>query len=76
MFRRYCKPNLHLEEKVVIVDYSGQNIKVTTTKNTYTTNKLFIGVPLGVLKAKKIEFVPPLPKDKADAIDSIGNGLY
>lgn len=50
IFVKKCAPVLHLSEVVRKVDYSGTNIVVTTNKNSYSTNRLMIGVPLGVLK--------------------------
>jgi len=37
---------------VLTIDYSGSKIKVITTLDIYVTNKLFIALPLGVLKAQ------------------------
>lgn len=76
IFTRKCNPVLHLSEVVRKIDYSGTSIVVTTNKNSYSTNKLMIGVPLGVLKEGAIEFVPPLPTEKTTAIDSIGFGIF
>lgn len=76
IFNKWCSPELHLSEVVESVDYSGTNIVVTTSKNKYTTNKLIIGVPLGVLKAGSIQFTPSLPRSKTDAIETIGFGNF
>lgn len=35
-----------------------------------------VTVPLGVLKAKSIEFIPPLPESKQQSIDRLGFGVY
>jgi monoamine oxidase len=45
------------------------------TVHTKLARRVLITVPLGVLKAKTIEFVPSLPKWKQDAIDYIGFGV-
>lgn len=76
IFNSMCSPVLHLSEVVKAVDYSGSKIKVTTNKNTYTTNKLIVGVPLGVLKAGSINFTPSLPSSKMTAISKIGFGVF
>ena len=49
---------------------------VTTNKGQYSTNKLILSVPLGVLKAKHIEFVPQLPSNLQQSIDGMGFGVY
>lgn len=36
---------------------------------------MIVTVPLGVLKAGDIKFVPALPKSKLGAIDRLGDGL-
>jgi monoamine oxidase len=33
-----------------------------------------VTLPLGVLKSKSVEFVPPLPREKAEAIEMMGMG--
>jgi len=38
-------------------------------------NHVIVTVPLGVLKAGCIDFIPKLPQDKQDAIDKLGMGL-
>lgn len=76
IFNKWCAPELHLSEVVKSIDYSGTNIVVTTSKSAYTTNKLIVGVPLGVLKAGSIRFTPSLPSNKATAINMIGFGVF
>ncbi len=76
IFSQWCSPNLHLSETALSIDYSGNNIVVTTNKAQYTTNKLLVGAPLGALKANTIQFNPPLPADKQQAINAIGMGVF
>eukprot|EP01051_Picozoa_sp_SAG22_P002138 SAG22_NODE_93_length_20834_cov_27.179503_16_plen_1288_part_00 len=53
----------------------GMGVRVTTaTGEQHTADKLILAVPLGVLKAGAIEFVPPLPRAKAAAIEATGFG--
>lgn len=57
------KGKLHLGERVVKVDYSGKYIQVTTDKKrSYYAKRVISSLPLGVLKAKLVKFVPPLSK--------------
>ena len=65
IFTKKCSPILHLSEVVSKIDYSGSSIVVTTNKNTYTTSTLFSSLPLGVLQAGTVQFVPTLPSKKS-----------
>ena len=86
MWTNGCKATLSLVEKVTLVDYSGTTIKVTTDKNTYSTNKLMLSPSLGILKAglmttppagaSVIRFNPALPADKVKSINAIGFGKF
>ncbi|MFN3255586.1 MAG: FAD-dependent oxidoreductase [Ilumatobacter sp.] len=42
---------------------------------TMAADRILVTVPLGVLQAEVIEFEPPLPATKIDAIDRLGMGL-
>ena len=51
------------------IDYVGEMIKITTKKgNNYYCKKVIVSVPLGLLKKKKIEFLPDLPYSYKTAI--------
>lgn len=76
IFTKKCSPILHLSEVVSKIDYSGSSIVVTTNKNTYTTSTLFSSLPLGVLQAGTVQFVPSLPSKKIQAINGIGMGTF
>ena len=59
------------------IDYVGEMIKITTKKgNNYYCKKVIVSVPLGLLKKKKIEFLPDLPYSYKTAILSIGFGVF
>lgn len=61
---------------VTTIDYTKNIIKVCAASSCYLARSVVITVPLGVLKAKKIKFVPPLPNDKQKAIQKIAMGNY
>lgn len=70
------KMNVVLGEEVEEVKYSEKNVKIfTKSKKVYEANFVIVTVPLGVLKAKKINFFPELPKIKQQAIEKLGFGL-
>lgn len=54
------------EDDVVIGGAGGAELR---------TDRVLVTVPLGVLQAGGIEFVPALPAEKLTAIDSLGMGL-
>jgi monoamine oxidase len=67
--------HVYLSHVVERVEYTNQNVRVTTNKGVFTADYLLITVPLGVLKARSIGFHPPLPSWKEEAIEKIGFGL-
>jgi lysine-specific histone demethylase 1B len=55
------------------IDYSKSIVEVTDQKGTvYTANKVIITVPITILKAGEIKFVPTLPQEKVQAFKRIG----
>jgi Flavin containing amine oxidoreductase len=55
------------------VHYGTSGVTVVTTQGrAITADACIVTVPLGVLKANKIDFFPPLPKAKANAIKRLG----
>lgn len=57
-----CKADVKLGEKVIKIDYTNDWTEVVTDKATYKCKHVVGSIPLGVLQAKKIEFVPSLPE--------------
>jgi monoamine oxidase len=53
---------LRLNEEVIGIDWSSEQIHVKSSKGVYTASKVLITVPLGVLQSEKIEFTPSIPK--------------
>jgi polyamine oxidase len=62
--------------KVVSVEYSGSNVRVTTSTGVYQAKYLISTVSLGVLQHKNIQFKPALPKAKVEAISKFRIGVY
>ena len=56
------------------VDTSGDRAVVVTSKGRFEANAVIITVPLGVLKAGSIQFLPALPDSKSTAIARLGMG--
>ncbi len=52
----------------------GEGVTVTTDDGEFRARCAVITLPLGVLKSGSVEFDPPLPAEKRDAIDRLGFG--
>jgi polyamine oxidase len=57
------------------ISYGGADVRIETSTGTVTADRVIVTVPLGVLKADKIAFDPPLDDAKRDAIERLGFGL-
>ncbi|MEO0584620.1 MAG: NAD(P)/FAD-dependent oxidoreductase [Bacteroidota bacterium] len=54
------------------IDYTGEKVVIVTENgDTYEADKVLVTVPVGVLKANKIQFSPTLSAEKKQAIDAI-----
>ncbi|NP_001426053.1 lysine-specific histone demethylase 2 isoform 10 [Homo sapiens] len=62
--------------QVQCIDYSGDEVQVTTTDGTgYSAQKVLVTVPLALLQKGAIQFNPPLSEKKMKAINSLGAGI-
>ena len=64
--------NVKLNQRVTKIDYTNSKIKVTHNGTVSEADLVVVTVPLGILKANKIEFLPALPSAKQTAINKIG----
>lgn len=73
--------DIHIKHPVKIIDYSKKG--VVTVRANDTANDVIklisaqifvVTVSLGVLKVGGIQFIPPLPTEKTDAIDRLKMG--
>lgn len=66
---------IKLEAIVDRITYTDAGAEIALADNSRNSfDAVVITVPLGVLKAEKITFDPPLPEDKCDAIKRMGMG--
>lgn len=63
---------IFLNERVSQIDYSGTKVQVTHHTSVSEADYVIITVPLGILKAQKIAFLPELPQSKQEAIAKVG----
>jgi len=65
---------IHYSEPVSRIrwdDRPAGAVELTTTSGTHRFDRAVITLPLGVLKQAVVDFDPPLPADKQDAIDRV-----
>ncbi|MBL8045573.1 MAG: FAD-dependent oxidoreductase [Anaerolineales bacterium] len=74
---------VRLQSAASRVEYGGHLVKVTCTvprngvagEAVFTAPQVIVTLPVGVLKANVVEFVPPLPEAKWAALQNIGMGV-
>ena len=74
-FEEYVVPQV--QSKIVFnavvesVDYSGDQINIQTSDNTYIADKVVVSVPVKMLQNKAIDFTPELPIEKSEALSDL-----
>lgn len=66
--------NIQLNQRVSRIDYSNEKIKITHNGTVSKADYVLVTVPLGVLKASTLQFIPVLPVAKQNAIQKVGMG--
>ena len=62
--------------QVTSIDYNADTVTVSCKNGSqYEGSKVIVTVSLAILKERRIEFSPPLPVEKTEALDSLGVGL-
>jgi len=67
--------SIHTENIVSTIVYDKDGVKVVTNSGEYFADRVIVTVPLGVLKAEAIVFMPALDEQKQKAIDKLGMGV-
>lgn len=57
------------------ISYDDAGVTISTSAGSYRAERAIVTLPLGVLKAGSVEFDPPLPQKKRDAIERLGMGV-
>ena len=64
-----------LNTKVISINTKAKDlVEIRTDNDIYSCDYVVCSVPLGILKAKKIEFIPELPNKLKESIEKIGFG--
>lgn len=66
--------DIRLGSPVAQISYDENGVTVVTNGERYHGSHVIVTVPLGVLKSNVITFDPPLPEQKAQAIENLGFG--
>ncbi|MEM1122426.1 MAG: NAD(P)/FAD-dependent oxidoreductase [Bacteroidota bacterium] len=65
------KNEIRYNQIVRTIDYSSNLIKINTDKEVFTADRVIITVPITILRAGEIAFVPALPAKKKEAIQNL-----
>lgn len=63
------KDNISFDTIVQSINYSGDQVIVKTNNGEHTSDKAIVSVPLKILQDGDINFTPPLPQGKQNAIN-------
>lgn len=66
--------DLKLSEVVEVIDCRADGVRVQTANDRYEADFCVCTLPIGVLKARAVRFLPKLPTGLSEAIDRIGSG--
>lgn len=67
--------DVRLRHEVTMIEYRHDGVTATTTAGTLRAGQVVVTLPLGVLKARTVAFVPELPEEKQESIELLGFGL-
>ncbi len=67
---------IYYNAPVSMVNYTDTSIRVNATRGFVNASFVIVTVPLGILKAEVIEFVPEMPENKLAAIKNMGWGHH
>ncbi|VXD20438.1 FAD-dependent oxidoreductase [Planktothrix paucivesiculata] len=66
---------IKLQHPVTEIQYNNQQVTVKTPQGDFSGSAVLITIPLGVLKANQVKFIPELPQDKKTAIQKFNLGV-
>lgn len=74
-FEQYVVPSvagqIDYQQIVSAIDYSGDQVQISTNSGSFTADKLIITVPVKILQNGAITFTPELPRSKRNAIEEV-----
>jgi monoamine oxidase len=66
--------DIRIKQIVQRIDWSGAEVRVVTDKAEFQADRVIVTLPLGVLKANRVEFQPKLPAATIEAITRLDMG--
>lgn len=66
--------NIQHNQVVRVIEYESDGVRVTTDTDVFEADGAVITLPLGVLQSGQVEFSPPLPDWKQNAINRLSMG--
>ncbi len=74
---KYLASTLHIELEHVVkeIQWDQSPVRVITQKTNFLADHVVVTLPLGVLQAESVCFIPELPRNKQNAIDKLGMGV-
>ncbi|MCI4670500.1 MAG: FAD-dependent oxidoreductase [Bacteroidia bacterium] len=74
-YEKYILPSIknkiQYNQIVNTIDYTNKKIEVKTQEKVFTADRVIVTVPVTILKAGEIEFIPALPGKKKEAIENL-----
>lgn len=67
--------DIRLNTEVKSIKYSQSGVEVETSNGMFTSEKVVVTIPLGVLKQAQVRFEPLLPLSKQNAINNLEMGV-
>lgn len=67
--------DIRLNTEVTKIKYSQNGVELQTSNGIFTSEKVVVTIPLGVLKQASLKFEPPLPSSKQESINRLKMGL-
>lgn len=67
--------DIKLEQVVEKISYNNEDVIVKTHQTEFLADRIIVTLPIGVLKHNTVQFEPPLPADKQEAIAVMGAGV-
>lgn len=56
---------------VQTIDYSGDQVQISTGNETYTADRVIVTIPVKILQSGSVTFMPELPTAKVNAINDV-----
>ena len=67
--------SIKLGQAVQTIHWQSQPLRVITQHGEFKADQVLVTLPLGVLQAKRVQFLPDLPNSKQTAIAKLGMGV-